>query len=231
MINHVPIGIRDLAVRRSSSISTATGSRPTVAAGRAGFAVERADMSGRNTQAHAWHWVLFDTAIGTCGLAWSNAGIRRLQLPERDRNATERRLIAGSGATRTERVPDAIAGAISLLKQHFEGDPADLGDVALDLDRTSPFHRSIYAAARTIGWGRTASYGDLARQVGSPGAARAVGQAMARNPVPIIIPCHRVLGSSGKLGGFSAYGGVVTKERLLALERVGPGSGAPRLPL
>jgi methylated-DNA-[protein]-cysteine S-methyltransferase len=177
------------------------------------------------------HWVLFDTAIGTCGLAWSNAGVRRLQLPEPDRNATERRLIAGTGATRPERVPEEIADAIGLLQQYFEGNAADLGDVALDLDRTSPFHRRIYAATRTIGWGRTASYGDLARQVGSPGAARAVGQAMARNPVPIIVPCHRVLASGGKVGGFSAYGGVVTKERLLALEGVGPASSAPRLPL
>jgi methylated-DNA-[protein]-cysteine S-methyltransferase len=102
--------------------------------------------------------------------------------------------------------------------------------VALDLTGVSPFHAQVYDAARAIAWGQTASYGELARRVGAPGAARAVGQAMGRNPVPIIIPCHRVLASGHKLGGFSAFGGAGTKQRLLALEGVSLGGDQPCLP-
>ncbi|MBI3707329.1 MAG: MGMT family protein, partial [Proteobacteria bacterium] len=94
----------------------------------------------------------------------------------------------------------------------------------IDLVEVGPFHRRVYAAARSIGWGHTASYGELARQAGSLGAARAVGHALSRNPIAIIIPCHRILASGGKIGGFSAHGGTFAKVRLLSLEGVGVGS-------
>jgi methylated-DNA-[protein]-cysteine S-methyltransferase len=91
----------------------------------------------------------------------------------------------------------------------------------LDLDDQDAFFQRIYAAARQIGWGQTTTYGTLAKQLGvGPEAARDVGQAMASNPVPLIIPCHRVLAAGGKLGGFSAPGGSSTKARMLALEGV-----------
>jgi methylated-DNA-[protein]-cysteine S-methyltransferase len=177
------------------------------------------------------HYVLFDTAIGTCGIAWSASGVRRLQLPERDRAATEQRLSAGLTLAWRPPAPEQVARTIVALQRYFEGHSIDLSRVALDLSRVSPFHRRVYQAARRIAWGQTTSYGRLAREAGGLGAARAVGQAMARNPVPIIVPCHRVVATGGKAGGFSAYGGVVTKERLLALEGVHLGTKAPRLPL
>jgi methylated-DNA-[protein]-cysteine S-methyltransferase len=162
---------------------------------------------------------LFETALGTCGIAWSDNGVTRLQLPEADRKATERRLRAGtSGAVQPP--PQRTQEVIAKLQGYFSGEPVDFSPVLLDLDGVSPFHRKVYDAARHLGWGRTASYGHIAREVGSPGAARAVGQALSRNPVPIIIPCHRVLAGGRRIGGFSAHGGISTKERLLALEKV-----------
>jgi methylated-DNA-[protein]-cysteine S-methyltransferase len=165
------------------------------------------------------HYCLFETAIGACGVAWSDRGLTRLQLPESSRRATERRLrrttTAGAGEP-----PAPIRAAIRLLERYFAGEQVDLSGVALDLSRVSPFHRKIYAAARTLAWGKTATYGELAQQTGSWDAARAVGQAMGKNPVPIIIPCHRVLAAGRKIGGFSAHGGTSTKQRLLMLEGV-----------
>jgi methylated-DNA-[protein]-cysteine S-methyltransferase len=122
-----------------------------------------------------------------------------------------------------------VGGVIAQLEAYFAGERVDLSGVALDLGGVPAFHSDIYAVLRTLSWGVTATYGELARRVGAPGAARAVGQAMGRNPVPIIVPCHRVLAAGGKIGGFSAYGGALTKERLLALEGVHLG-GTPPLP-
>ena len=86
------------------------------------------------------------------------------------------------------------------------------------MDGVPEFHRRVYEAARAIPPGNTLSYGDIAKRVGAPGAARAVGQALGRNPFPIVVPCHRVLAAGGKIGGFSAQGGVATKRRMLAIE-------------
>jgi methylated-DNA-[protein]-cysteine S-methyltransferase len=176
------------------------------------------------------HYHVFDTAIGACGVAWSERGVTRLQLPERTPAATERRLRGRPVDSGAGEPPAPVRKAIAMLERYFAGERVDFSSVALDLSGVGPFHRKIYDATRSLGWGETASYGDLARQAGSPGAARAVGQAMGHNPVPIIIPCHRVLASGRKIGGFSAYGGAVTKERLLALEGVHLGGGTPLLP-
>jgi len=166
------------------------------------------------------HYCLFDTAIGACGIAWSERGITRLQLPEAERTATEKRVRARSpGATPAE-PPAAVGQAIAALQRYLNGERTDFSSVALDLARASPFDHKIYDAARAVPWGETASYGELAANAGVPGEAREAGQSLSRNPVAIIVPCHRVLKSDGKPGGFSAYGGVLTKERLLALENV-----------
>jgi methylated-DNA-[protein]-cysteine S-methyltransferase len=176
------------------------------------------------------HYCLFETAIGACGVAWSDRGVTRLQLPERSRSATERRL-RGRGANASAGVPPAaVSAAIRLLERYFAGEQVDLSGVALDLSGVSPFHRKIYDAARALAWGKTATYGELAQQVGSRDAARAVGQAMGKNAVPIIIPCHRVLAAGGKIGGFSAHGGTSTKQRLLTLEGVHLGHSTLPLP-
>jgi methylated-DNA-[protein]-cysteine S-methyltransferase len=177
-------------------------------------------------------YCLFDTGLGACGVAWSEHGVTRLQLPEANRSATERRLCArpGAGSTRAQALPGRIGALVAQLQRYFAGERVDFSGAVVDLSAVNDFHRRIYELTRAIGWGRTASYGDLARQAGAPGAARAVGQAMGHNPVPIIIPCHRVLAAGRKIGGFSAHGGAVTKERLLAMEGVYPGDGTPMLP-
>lgn len=176
------------------------------------------------------HYCLFDTAIGAVGVAWSADGITRLQLPEAGRAATERRLRGRSANTAESQPPPQVARAIDAVQKYMAGGRIDFSGIELDLAGVGPFHRSIYEALCRVGWGETTTYGALARQAGDPDAARAVGQAMGRNPVPVIIPCHRVLASGGKPGGFSAFGGVVTKQRLLELEGVHLDGGAPLLP-
>jgi methylated-DNA-[protein]-cysteine S-methyltransferase len=175
---------------------------------------------------------LFPTALGACGVAWSEHGLAALQLPEADPKATERRLAARSASAGPADPPHQIATLIADVQRYLAGDRIEFSGAAVDLDSVEPIRGRIYQALRGIGYGRTATYGELARAAGLAGAeaARDVGVAMARNPVPLVIPCHRVLAAGGKLGGFSAYGGAVTKEKLLALEGVHFDGGAPRLP-
>jgi methylated-DNA-[protein]-cysteine S-methyltransferase len=175
------------------------------------------------------HYCVFDTAIGPCGVAWSGRGLRRLQLPESDRGATERRLSA-SAARATGAVPAEIDQLIADIQGYMTGRSVDFAAVAIDLTDVEPFESRVYAAARAVAWGQTVSYGELARRIDSPGAARAVGRALARNPVPVVVPCHRILAKGHRIGGFSAPGGTFTKERLLGLEGVRVETGTPLLP-
>jgi methylated-DNA-[protein]-cysteine S-methyltransferase len=162
-------------------------------------------------------FALFDTAIGRCGAAWSARGLVRLQLPEADDVATRARLVRGLDAAEAA-PPPAVGQALAAIQALLAGERVDLSDVALDLDGAPPFHRRAYAVARTIPPGETLTYGEIAARLGEPNAARAVGQAMGRNPVPIVVPCHRVLAAGGRPGGFTAHGGLATKRRLLAIE-------------
>lgn len=171
---------------------------------------------------------LFDTAFGTCAIAWSEAGLTRLQLPERTRAETEARIRCDGAEPSGMPLPAFAAEALSALQIYFSGTPVSLDALRLDESFVSTFNVAIYRALRAVPRGTTVTYGDLARQVGQPGAARAVGVAMGRNPWPVIVPCHRVLARGGKMGGFSAPGGTATKERLLALE--GAVVGNPVLP-
>jgi methylated-DNA-[protein]-cysteine S-methyltransferase len=172
---------------------------------------------------------IFDTAIGPCGVAWNERGLTRVELPASSRAATERRLRARAGGTLGV-PPPSIAQAIAALQRYFAGESVDFSAVAIDLpEDATALQRGVYAAARAVGWGRTATYGELARELGEPDA-RGIGEALSRNPVPIVVPCHRIVATGNKLGGFSAYGGRATKERLLALEGVRVGDDAPRLP-
>lgn len=163
---------------------------------------------------------LFPTAFGPCGIAWNESGLTRLQLPESDASATERRLRGRAQLVEPSAAPEWVAWAIVALQRYFAGRTVDFAGICLDLRDCSDFHQRIYEALRDVGYGKTTTYGALAAEVGSPDAARAIGQAMGRNPLPIIIPCHRVLASGGRIGGFSAHGGATTKERLLTLEGV-----------
>jgi methylated-DNA-[protein]-cysteine S-methyltransferase len=161
---------------------------------------------------------LFDTPIGVCGLAWGAGGIVGVQLPESDESATRQRLRrhfpeAVETAPSAE-TAEAIVGIVALLA----GEKKDLADVPLDMQRIGTFDRRVYDVARSIPPGSTLTYGEVAERAGLPGAARAVGRALGKNPFPIIVPCHRVVAAAGKIGGFSAEGGRVTKQRLLAIE-------------
>lgn len=167
-------------------------------------------------------FTVFDTALGPCALAWNGSGVRFMQLPEASREATVARLLAkvpdAGEAASPRTTPSWVKEAVALVKEHLAGRPQDFSRVPLDLGGLPPFTAKVYEALRKIPPGSTISYGELAGVVGSPGASRAIGRAMATNPFPIFVPCQRVLASGGKVGGFSAYGGIATKERLLALE-------------
>lgn len=171
---------------------------------------------------------LFNSAIGPIGIAWGPHGIVGLQLPEGTEEATRRRLMRRHPGAVAAPPPPAVEDAIDAIGTLLSGEPVDLGFVVLDLEGVPDFDRLVYAAAREIPVGRTLTYGEIATQIGQPGAARAVGQALGSNPFPIVVPCHRVLAADGKAGGFSAHGGVETKMRILSIEKAGRG-GAPAL--
>ena len=163
-------------------------------------------------------FVLFDTAIGRCGIAWGERGVAGVQLPEAGEAETRARMLHRFPAAGEVAPPPEVRQAIERVTALLRGEASDLSTVTLDMGGVPEFHRRVYAAARTIPPGETLSYGDIAKRVGAPGAARAVGQALGRNPFPIVVPCHRVLAAGGKIGGFSAQGGVATKRRMLAIE-------------
>ena len=168
------------------------------------------------------HYSIFETASGFCGIAWSCVGITLFQLPAETAAATERNLRRRLRGAEPGTTPAEIDAAIAAAKRYFAGEFIDFSDVRLDLGEQTEGFRDIYAATRRIGWGHTTTYGALAQEIGAEGweAARDVGQAMAKNPVPLIIPCHRVLAAGGKVSGFSAPGGVAAKIRMLELEGV-----------
>jgi len=165
------------------------------------------------------HFALFDTAIGRCAIAWTGHGVCGVQLPERHAEATRDRLCRRFPDA-VETSPDgavqrAIDGIVALLR----GEVRDLAFVTLDMAGIPPHRQSIYQLLRGIPPGRTRSYGEIATGLGAALTARDVGEAMGKNPFPIIVPCHRVVGTGGRIGGFSANGGVATKLRLLNIEQ------------
>jgi methylated-DNA-[protein]-cysteine S-methyltransferase len=163
-------------------------------------------------------YALFDTAIGRCGVAWGPRGIVSLRLPE-GRDGDTRARLARRHPDRAEATPPAdVRQALDAIAALLAGEARDLASVTLDMDGVPGFHRRVYEIARTIPPGATLSYGEIAARLGSRGLARAVGQALGRNPFPVVVPCHRVLAAGGRLGGFSASGGITTKLRLLTIE-------------
>jgi|SRR5215467_2750725 len=165
-------------------------------------------------------FTLFETALGRCGVAWNDRGIAQVQLPERDDGATSKRITKRLPSARRETPPADVRAAIELIRAHLSGKTQDLGDISLDTSGLSAFDARVYRAARAVPAGRTVTYGELARQIGSAGAARAVGVALGRNPFAIVVPCHRVVAANGRPGGFSAHGGLATKAMILAKEGV-----------
>ena len=163
-------------------------------------------------------FTLFDTSIGRCGIAWGERGIVGVQLPESREAETRARLLRHHPHAIEASPPPDIQRALDRIVALLAGEAADLSVAVLDTHRVPPFHRRVYEVARTIPPGATLSYGEIAKQMGAGGSARAVGQALGRNPFAIVVPCHRVLSASGKIGGFSANGGIATKLRMLSIE-------------
>ncbi len=164
-------------------------------------------------------FALFDTAIGRCGVCWADGGIVGAALPGPDDVQMRRRFAERFPGAVEAQPPAAYAAVIAGIVALMAGEKRDLSEAPLDLSATPPFHQRVYAVARKIPPGETMTYGEIARALGAgPEAARAVGEAMGRNPIPILMPCHRVLGAGGKPGGFSAPGGVETKLRMLQIE-------------
>jgi methylated-DNA-[protein]-cysteine S-methyltransferase len=175
-------------------------------------------------------YCLFETAIGWCGLAWNGRGITHVQLPDGDRDGTERHLRRRVPGDAPAEPTTEIVQAVEALQRYFAGEAVDLSSLPVDFGDRGCADQAIYAALRAVRWGETVTYGELARRAGLLHGAQAVGQAMAKNPVPVVVPCHRVLAAGGRIGGFSAPGGTLTKEKLLALEGVRLDGDAPRLP-
>jgi methylated-DNA-[protein]-cysteine S-methyltransferase len=164
-------------------------------------------------------FALFDTAIGRCGIAWGAGGICGVHLPEATESATRRRMRLRYPGVQESAAPPPVQRAVDRIISLLRGEATDLAQIALDMTCVPPFHRRVYELARTIRPGATLSYGEVASRIGSPGAARAVGQALGKNPFAIVVPCHRVLAAGGKPGGFSANGGVDTKLKMLRIEQ------------
>ena len=171
--------------------------------------------------------MVFDTALGVFGIGWTDAGVARLQLPGMDRAALLQRI--NRGGAQAGEPTRMVESVINRIEDYAEGGSADFSDVALDLAGVPEFNRRAYDLLLTIGWGQTTTYGALARQLGDVTLSRAVGSAMGANPIPLIIPCHRVLASNGRPGGFSAPGGAESKLRMLALEGVAVGVPAGQM--
>lgn len=186
-------------------------------------------------EASARHF-LFQTAIGTCAIAYGEGGVLALLLPSHSDASTERAIVRlvrqriGTPSTLDDAPPPRIVELTSELRAHLAGQPRTFADAHLDFGGLSDFRRAVYEAARTIPSGQVQTYADVAKVAGSAGAARAVGRALATNPFAIVVPCHRVLGSERDLHGFSAPGGIKTKARLLALEGAKLGAPSADLP-
>ncbi len=169
------------------------------------------------------HYEIFETARGFVAIAWNANGITCLRLPTRTSATAEQALVRRVPAAVRATPPASIAAVIAAVQRYFTGEAIDFSAVAVDLGTQDPFFTRVYAALRTVGWGRTTTYGAIAKELGAGlAAARDVGKAMAANPVPLIVPCHRVLAAGGNIGGFSAPGGAETKITMLALEGAVP---------
>lgn len=165
---------------------------------------------------------VFETAHGFCAIAWQEGAITGFRLPAPHENQA-------AGAIRRQfphaelDAPTGIAEIVAAVQRYFAGQPSDFASVVVDLGDPSDFAARVYGHIRGLAWGETTTYGAVANALSAgPEAARAVGRAMATNPVPLLIPCHRVLAAGGALGGFTAPGGGEAKARMLALEGIVP---------
>ncbi len=166
----------------------------------------------------------FETAIGTCGLTWNDVGLTGVFLPG-DR---ELKRPTQTGADATQLPPPSIVAARDGICALLSGEPADLSQIPLDHSLVDGLQAEVLSEIRRLAPGELTTYGEIARALGRPNDARAVGAALGRNPWPIVVPCHRVLAADGSLHGFSAPGGIATKRKMLEIERA-PGFDQPSL--
>ena len=167
-------------------------------------------------------FTLFETALGTCGILWSERGIRGVILPEPTAEKTRQRIGRRFPDARQESPPPAVAQAIEAIASLLASGAGDLSGIAVNLEGVPQADRDLYSVIRALAPVETLTYGEIAKRLGGAWTARDVGAAMGRNPVPVIVPCHRVVAANGKLGGFSAPGGNDTKRRMLAIEQAVP---------
>ena len=160
-------------------------------------------------------FMIFETSLGWVGVVGSTAGIKKVILPLKSKEAVLG-LIAGTGCQVENQSNGNLVDITDRIRRYFDGEPVDFED-KLDLSGTTRFQQDVWRMTRNIPRGETRSYGWVASQLGMPKAARAVGQALGRNPVPIVVPCHRVVGGDGRLVGFG--GGLKVKKFLLQLEQ------------
>jgi methylated-DNA-[protein]-cysteine S-methyltransferase len=163
-------------------------------------------------------YTTFDTSVGRCGIAWGAEGIVGVQLAEAREIETRRRLLQRFPEARDLRPPTEVDFAIDGIVALLRGHPVDLADVPLDMQGLSAFNCRVYQAIRMIPRGETRTHAELAAQLGASGAIYSVGQAVARNPFAILVPCHRALATAGQTSGFAGHGGIVTRSRLLSIE-------------
>ncbi len=169
--------------------------------------------------------IAFQTALGSLALAWQKNTVVALAFGHRSERGALRSLEAKIKCLPPIDVSSKSEGCeleelVERLRDFAEGLPTDFSDVHLDTGRYTSFQQRVLNACRAIPWGETRTYGQLARNINRPGAARAVGTVMASNCVPLVVPCHRVVAASGGLGGFSAPQGLTMKRRLLANEQL-----------
>ncbi len=164
------------------------------------------------------HHAIFETQIGWAGIAWNDVGLVAAHLPEKTADTARASFLRRFPDSIETAIPERLSGVVADIQALMRGEKPDLLDAPLDLSRTPEFHARVYEIARAIPPGETLTYGEVAVKLGDRLLAQQVGQALGKNPWPIVVPCHRVTAAGGKLGGFSARGGAQTKLRLLAIE-------------
>lgn len=167
-----------------------------------------------------------ETPLGWVAVLASDRGVRRITLPQKDPAVARAQLVALEGPELGEERPDKLADLLRRLVAFYSGEAVTFQDIHVDYSGRPPFFVAVWEQVRRLPRGHTATYGEIARRLGKPAAARAVGRAMATNPVPPVVPCHRVVGRNGHLVGFG--GGLEMKATLLQMEGARPVSAVQR---
>lgn len=174
-----------------------------------------------NQPASATCYHVFETAAGHAAIGWNDRGISSFRLPSHSAREASWSLLRRLPDATIADPPPPVRAIVDAACRYFAGERVDFSEVPIDLGEQEPFFARVYDTVRQLGWGETTTYGAVAKGLGAgPEFARDVGQAMASNPIPLIVPCHRVTAAGGKIGGFSAPGGSFSKARMLELEGV-----------